>query len=119
MADEPNGADLANPLKTMEARLEASFGSLVPEVHRRWDALRAAMAAAVGGTGLLLFWLGGSTPGLLAAIAGCMVALFVLNPRVAADLSARPAAERKQRLSWPAIGMVGMLILMTALSGGL
>jgi signal transduction histidine kinase len=119
MADEPSGADLANPLETMEAQLEASFGSLIPEVHRRWDTLRAAMTVVFGATGLLLFWLGGSTPGRLAAIAGCMAVLFVLNPRVAADLSARPAAERKRRLSWPAIGTVGMVLLGMALSGGL
>jgi signal transduction histidine kinase len=119
MDARPGGADLAKPLETMEADLEASFGLLIPDVRRRFRALRSMAVAVLTSSTALLLWLGGLAAGRLIAVAVLLVAMAVNNPRAAIDLTTRGPNARSRRWSWPAFLLGVFTLCLITLSGGM
>ena len=113
-----DGAELAKPLESVEAEIESSFDSAVPELRRRWSMVRFAAGVMFAGIAEFALWQSGYPAARLPAIAVVLLCLVTMMPTTGAMTQKAPL-EQADRLSLRMLGNGVLLQLLVWLTGGL
>jgi len=114
-----DGAELANPFDIVEAQIQASFASLVPDVRRRWSLVRTLGTAPFAFAAVLALWATGYPGWRVAVVAADMAGFLILLPRISRVLTSGPSPSAREGVAWPLLLDSALVVVVVALTGGM
>jgi len=113
------GADLANSPGSVEPKADPPLVKLLPELRRRWSAVRLTAATVLALVTVFALWQGGYPPARIGVIAAVMAGMVAVLKRAAADLTVTAACDGLMPLSVPTVAAGALMLSLVSLTGGL